>query len=65
MVSELSRRYVYTQFRLLERGPEHRIDYCGSDTRFLVCCTDFMKKMLIGYLGTSMIQVDRDWKYCR
>lgn len=59
-MSELSVGYVYIQFRLLERGPEHRIDYCGSDTRFLVCCTDFIKKMLMGYLRISMIQVDGD-----
>lgn len=54
MVSELTVGYVYIQFRLLERGPEHRIDHCGSDIRFLVCCTD-----LKDYLEHCMIDGDR------
>lgn len=38
--SELTVRYVYIQFRLLERGLKMNVRLIPGDTCFLVCCTD-------------------------
>lgn len=46
--------------RLLERGLKPNVRLIPGDTCFLVCYTDFIKKVLIGYLGIPMIQVDGD-----
>lgn len=58
VVSKLTVRYVYTQFRLLERGFKPNVRLIPGDTCFLVCCTDLMKmqmKLLIDHLRTCMI----------
>lgn len=54
-IDRVSELHVPTSTR---KGLKPNVRLFPGDTCFLVCCTDFMKKMLIGYLQTSMIQVD-------
>lgn len=54
-IDRVSELHVPTSTR---KGLKPNVRLIPGDTCFLVYCTDFIKKMLIGYLQTSMIRVD-------
>lgn len=55
-IDRVSELHVPTSTR---KGLKPNVRLIPGDTCFLVCCTDFIKKVLIGYLGISIIQVVR------
>lgn len=44
---------------LLERGLKLSVRLIPGDTCFLVCCTDFIKKVLIGYVSGDFYDTGR------
>lgn len=56
-IDRVSELHVPTSTR---KGLKPNVRLIPGDICFLVCCTDFIEKMLIGYLGIPMIQVDGD-----